>query len=252
MTRYLQSAPIQIHFYPLLARVHQVSVDGDHITGTWEPAASKDEERMFKGGFSLRTGPQWLPQPGEIVRDFVNLRSEDIRNIAQFTQRYGPLEEAGSPGRQFRFSAARWREIQAELQRGWSAMAGPSVYWLETGLLAARWYDRHPRDAQRVDYLERQMYWGTVLLRDYLHCDLWLSLPYERFKLCVWPDCRRRRYFIAYRDLRQKYCSETCAHEADKKTKRESIAHVREKARQHQHAQQKTARKGKSRTSGRR
>jgi len=53
------------------------------------------------------------------------------------------------------------------------------------------------------------------------NCAVYLQRRLKFIRICKWPDCKERRYFIADKP-KQKYCSEICAREARLASKRKS------------------------------
>jgi len=186
-----------IQFY-FLTGVESVRVEGEDVVGRWR----------------VHLPMIWAkgPKPGRVVEEFVNTEG-DLRSIARFTGKYGPLGQTALEGQEFRVSAAKWLERQQWIREQWALLSGKGLAFPDGGELSfsnmgTSQHQVHPLDWVGFDYKRRCLVYRAATLRDYLTFDLF-SLPFERLKLCAGEDCPHP-YFLAPH-LRQKYCSEPCA-----------------------------------------
>ena len=165
------------------------------------------EEGQISGGVT-GLAAKHLPN---LLPDFLNWPLSD-EDILRFTKRYGPLVRR-FPAEPWSFETEGWRLEQASMRSIWELQATRKQF---KGFAAG--FDEYDdlmlfRDGRVV--LER------VSLLRFLQDSVYM-LPPERMKRCKRPTGEGcdTPYFIAGH-LHQEYCSEVCAHWAQKAAKRE-------------------------------
>jgi len=175
-----------------LAGVENVHLDGDSIAGRW-----KREQ-----GFIVSN----KPQQRSVAEDFVNVNSEDPKEILRFTSKYGPLSKSlEQGGSEFRQSIEEWRSYQGWVrQRLWGQSFG---------------YGIGMEEGEQVHFDRKGRVCAIVLssLKRLLEFEIF-STPYALRRICERPGCGT--YFIARRKDSRLCGTPLCADEVRKKQMR--------------------------------
>jgi len=190
----------RLRFYTL-AGVSGAQLQGDTVT-----IVQKNPLPEFRGA-----------QNGTFCSEFANW-ANDAEGVLRFTRRYGALNAPLVSGAEYSFLIGEWQREQLRIRSAWDM----TQYIFKEFRL-----HRHGDPQQEVvrveegeEFVRRS---GTLEYKTRsLYRLIWMQLvsfPQERLLICCRPDCSTR-YFIATH-LRQKYCSDLCAHWAQRGWKRE-------------------------------
>lgn len=178
-----------------------VALDGDYIAGMW------DEK-----GAVYRLGERRA-----IALDVLNLflSSDRLADAAlDFTRRFGPLTAPFSGGEPFRFSIEEWKMARKYLHGVWKAASGGAE---------RKWPFNIPVDGSGGDRFsgeDGRLVFRTQNLSTFMALEI-AAVPVEKFRRCAnfMFGCKAPFFFAS--DLRERYCSESCAREGKNRAKRE-------------------------------
>jgi len=165
-----------------LAGVKEAALEGSNIVGRF-----RSELQEFYG-----------PPRHKLIEEFLNW-PDDNEGILRFTRKYGPVleydplrPEPVSNGT-FEFPVVGWKVNQQFFRDMWARMRRFPDWQPQGGTLAFR---------------NGQLIYTAPNLYMFLYMDL-VTSDTKRLRICKRPDCPNR-YFIAG-DLKQRFCSTTCA-----------------------------------------
>jgi hypothetical protein len=173
---------------------------GVHITGEWD---AKGTIRRFGEGRAIAL---------DVLNPFID-GTPLAQAILGFTRKFGPLTVPFCPGATFRFSVAEWKRARQFLHFVWkNASSGLKRSPLTVPVDNAKGDQFRFRDGLPT--------FRTQSLSTYMAFEI-AAVPTDRFKRCAnfGYGCRAPYFFAS--DLRERYCSETCFHESNKRKKRE-------------------------------
>jgi hypothetical protein len=176
-----------------------VVLEGDYITGAWDA-----EGRIYRIG-----------EGRALVLDVLNpfLGTNRLADAAlDVTKKFGPLTIPFCRGESFGFSIDEWKMARKYLLGVWRAASSG---------LKRKWPFNLPIDKCDGDHFSfenGQLTFRTQNLSTFMALEI-ATIPVERFKRCAnfGYSCRSPYFFAS--DLRERYCSETCAHESKKRAK---------------------------------
>ena len=174
-----------------------VVLKGDDIIGEWasEATAYRIDKRRA------------------IALDLLNSPYIGKRNYADaakdFTQKYGPLTIPFCPSASFRFSIDEWKATRRELHFAWKAASSAAKRSHTLNL---------PLDGDHFSLYKGQITFSTHKLITYMALEIG-TIPAKSLRMCAnfVFGCKSPFFFAS--DLREKYCSESCAREAKKRVK---------------------------------
>ena len=172
--------------------------EGEYVAGTWNA-----EGEMYRIG-----------EGRAIALDVLNpfLRERSFANaVLEFTRKFGPLTIPFSRGESFRFSIREWKTARRALHFVWKAAA--------SGRRSNRAV-KIPCESN-LDYFNRsqgRLTFRTQTLSTYAALEI-ASIPAELLRTCENQKFGCKSPFFFASDLRERYCSATCAHEAKKRIK---------------------------------
>jgi hypothetical protein len=176
-----------------------VVLERDDITGEWDA-----ESTIYRIG-------EGRPIALNVLNPF--LGNDRLANaVLDFTQRFGPLTIPFCRGASFRFSINEWKMARKYLHVVWKAAGSGSK---------RKWPVNLPVDESDGDHFSFEngrLSFRTQNLSTFMALEI-ATIPAERFKRCAnfGYGCKSP-YFFA-NDLRERYCSETCARESKKRAK---------------------------------
>lgn len=177
-----------------LGGVESVSIEGQDVVGRWE-----SPERM-----------RWIGEaenPSKLAESFANYPDTDIR-IVKFTKTYGPLMDEFDFDRRFGFTLADWRKNQALFRRNWERQ-------MKSGTGA---FQSLGKQGEGLAYADGRLWYQVSTLWELMFFGL-LIQPRDLLRKCLRPDCPNPYYIAHHRE--QRYCSEPCAHWAQRQWKRD-------------------------------
>jgi hypothetical protein len=178
-----------------------VALEGDYVTGAWDAE-----------GTIYRIGKRRA-----ISLDMLNpfLGKNRLADaVVDFTNRFGPLTIPFCCAASFRFSISEWKMARRNLHWVWKAAS--------SGLKRNRSFtlpvDKSDGDHFRLD--KGRITFRTQRLSTYMALEI-ATIPAERLRMCAnfVSGCKSPFFFAS--DLREKYCSETCAHASKRRAKLE-------------------------------
>ncbi len=191
---------VDIQFYTL-AGVSEAQLEGDKIN-----VVQRSPLPEFRG-----------PQIGILCSEFANWPN-DAEGVLRFTRRYGALKAPLISGEKYSFTLDDWRKDHLRIRSIWDM---DQYIFKKFGLhrdgdpqqevVRAEEGEEFVRRFGRLEYKTQSLYrliWMQLV-----------SIPRERLLRCCRPNCVTP-YFVASH-LRQKYCSDLCAHSAQRVWKRE-------------------------------
>lgn len=171
--------------------------EGDYVAGKWDA-----EGEVYRIGEGRAIALEVLnPFLGE--RSFANA-------VLEFTRKFGPLTIPFSRSESFRFSIREWKAARRELHFVWKASGARGNRAIKI-----------PCDGSNLDYFNRghgRLTFRTQTLSTYAALEI-ASIPAEHLRTCENQKFGCKSPFFFASDLRERYCSETCAHEAKKRIK---------------------------------
>lgn len=150
----------------------------------------------------------WANRARSLTEEFLNC-GDDPQSILHFTKRYGPVNDLSGRD-QFQFDIGEWRKDQARLRRWWEVFAD---YGRRSRQRASVVVEAVPRDLFRLDH--KGLTYECANLSHYMVLEI-ASLPAQRLRRCYRQGCKH--VFVA-RDLREKYCSDSCKTEERNRSK---------------------------------
>jgi hypothetical protein len=176
-----------------------VVLEGNYIAGAWDAK-----------GTIYRIG-----EGRAIALNVLNpfLGNERLADAAlDFTRRFGPLTIPFCRGESFRFSIDEWKIARKHLYVAWKAASTTSK---------RKWPFNLPVDRNDGDHFSSEngrLTFRTQSLSTFMALEV-ATIPVERFRRCAnfGYGCKSPYFFAG--DLRERYCSETCAHESKKRAK---------------------------------
>jgi hypothetical protein len=191
---FIPAKSVQRFSFWTLAGVAEAKFTGEEVFGRFA-----DDPKPF------------LESRGQLVfEEFANWRNA-ARDVLRFTKLYGPLEQSARPKGDFRFALRRWDFWQRSFQKQWEHLMPRADVYARIGSYHGSAGDR----GWDYDPVIGLKYRAANFL-EYLHLSL-MACPKERLKKCARSECPNP-YFVA-RHLKQNYCSEECAHWAQKQWK---------------------------------
>ena len=126
-----------------------------------------------------------------------------------FTQKFGPLTIPFGRAASFRFSIAEWKAVRRELHFAWKAASSAVKRGQPLNL---------PLDGDHFSLYKGQIRFRTQKLITYMALEI-ATIPAKNLRMCAnfGYGCKSPFFFAS--DLREKYCSQSCAHEAKKRVK---------------------------------
>jgi len=177
----LDSTERELQFWVLVGA--DATSKGDQIVGKW-----RDSRHEWRGGSGRTLTEQFLNCP------------TDPTSILRFTEKFGPLHDRFGGGERFEFSVADWRRDQSRLKGTWwlfSAKGGPPA--------DATAIQVHPGEEFVIEAGALTYHCANLL--SYMGLEIAFCPP-DRLRSCERSGCNQ--HFVVA-DLKQKYCSETCA-----------------------------------------
>lgn len=176
--------------------------DSDHVSGIWI-----DEPVIWPKEGSSRAIAL------EVLNPF--LGSTRLADAAvDFTRRFGPLTLPFRRGESFRFSIDEWKRARQHLSVVWRAARGGSKpKWPFTVSVDGN-------EGDHFSFANGQILFRTRNLLTFMSLEI-ASVPAENFRTCAnfGYGCKSPYFFSG--DLRETHCSEACAVESRKRSKRE-------------------------------
>ena len=178
----------------------EVVREGDYISGAWDAR-----------GKAYRTG-----EGRAIALDVLNPFLDQVRisdAVLKFTERLGPLTIPFDSGASFRFSIREWIAARRGLQWVWKATS--------SGMKLSRNYDLPVKESDRDHFsFEKgnRITFRTHKLSTFIALEI-ATIPANMFRRCANFGYGCKSPFFIAGDRREKYCSESCAHEGRKRAK---------------------------------
>lgn len=174
-----------------------VVLEGDYISGVWQ---TRGTIHRVGTGRAIAL---------DVLNPFLG-KSSLADAILLFTKKFGPLTIPYRRSSSFRFSIREWKAARRVLHFAWKAAS--------TGAKGNRDFTI-PLDAQDCFNLENgQATFRTQKLITFAALEI-ASIPADRLKTCENRSFGCESPFFFASDLREKYCSEACAHESKKRKK---------------------------------
>ena len=174
-----------------------VLLEGDDITGEWAPAAVVHR----------------IDEPRAIALELLNATHVGKRSYANaalaFTEKFGPLTIPFGHDASFKFSISEWKAARQNLHIAWKVASSAAK-------LNQPFY--LPLDGDHFSFDKGRITFCTQKLLTYAALEI-ASIPAARLRRCAnfGHGCESPFFFAS--DLREKYCSQTCANEAKKRAK---------------------------------
>jgi hypothetical protein len=177
----------------------KVVLEGDYITGFWD---AKGAIYRIGEGRAIALN---------VLNPFLGSdRLEDA--VLDFTKRFGPITIPFCSDASFSFSIGEWKRARQDLYVVWKGASSG---------LKRKWQFNLPVDKSDGDHFSFENgrpAFRTQNLSKFMDLEI-ATVPAKGFKRCASfaYGCKSPYFFSS--DLRERYCSETCAHESKKRAK---------------------------------
>jgi hypothetical protein len=126
-----------------------------------------------------------------------------------FTQKFGPLTIPFGRTASFRFSIAEWKAARRELHFAWKAASSSVKRGQPLNL---------PLDGDHFSLYKGQITFRTHKLITYMALEI-VTIPAKSLRMPANFEYGCKSPFFFASDLRERYCSQRCAHDAKKRVK---------------------------------
>jgi len=172
----------------------------DYITGAWDANGTVHRMGEHRRAIAL-----------DVLNPF--LRGDRLADAAlDFTKKFGPITIPFDREKPFRFSIHEWKIARKYLYGVWKAASSR---------LERKWPLNLPvdvRDGDHFSFANGRLTFRTQNLSTFMALEI-ATIPVEGFRRCANFGCGCKSPYFFASDLRERYCSETCANESKKRAK---------------------------------